>query len=203
MGLYLFVIGTVFILACSRNEGQEDGVSLSEATLLGTWSWQSGEARDITTGERGTLRVGEDNCYVFNVNDVLTCTDATAEVVNECQRLEAFEITFRNERDYDRIENYGNTNVEVDIVNDCAVILHENDKSETFTSGSWSLRGQNIELQELFSRRASTFYGTDRENEGPVNSQIFWQVLSFSKDEMVVRWLTPDQIEFEIRFLKQ
>lgn len=124
-------------------------------------------------------------------------------LVEECQVLTQFDISFENTGIYDRNENYANSNVELNIAENCQVVFHENDLSESLYSGNWEIQNGQILLTETYRLRESTFYSESRPaTEFFDTSTILWNVLSFSTDEMTVFWRTPDQIDYEITFAK-
>lgn len=201
--LSIMFILLVFIGCTNENEDEVSQNGLTEQALLGTWSWQIAQVTDAANQQSGTLKIGDENCNEFNVMETAFCDEAESKIVEECRTFQAFEIRFEETKTYDRIEHYRNTNVQIDISNNCRTILHDRDKNDSFYSGSWAIENGAIILNETYRKSERIFYSENRTDERFETSLFTWQVLAFTAREITVFWRTPDQIDYEITLVKK
>jgi hypothetical protein len=116
--------------------------------------------------------------------------------------LTLFDITFEATQIYDRNENYSETNIGINRSNNCETITYQNEPSDSFYSGTWKIEDENIVLNETYRKTQSLRFGEERILESFDESLFSWKVLSFSREKMIVFWRTPDQIDYEITFIK-
>ncbi len=197
------VIILLFATSCSSDEEQGDQAStLTKQSLIGTWVWQTAQVTDASHQQSGILAVNEPNCFESDIKDRLLCRDTESNIVEECQTLVLFDITFETNDIYDINENYSNRRIQEEVANNCAVILHDNERSNFFTSGTWNLEEGTITLNQTYKRSEITLYGENLENERLESATNTWKVISFSYNKMRVFWRTLDQIDYEITFVK-
>ncbi|MFX0556105.1 hypothetical protein ACOCEA_04875 [Maribacter sp. CXY002] len=193
----------LFLTGCTKeNESDTQENSFSEETLLGTWTWQTALVTDPTNQQQGRLTTGEENCFEYDVKETFGCSDTQSNIVEECRILTLFNITFEATKIYDRNENYNETNIEINRSNNCETITHQNEPSDSFYSGAWEIEGETIFLNETYRKSESLRFGEERVLESYDESLFSWKVLSFSNEEMIIFWRTPDQIDYEITFIK-
>ncbi|WP_350285457.1 hypothetical protein [uncultured Croceitalea sp.] len=204
ISFYLF--GLLLIVSCSEESDAEDIGLLTQEALMGQWAWKTAIVTDASNQRTGTLNIGDINCFEFDISErgIGRCDELMGTLVEECQTLTRFDISFENTGVYDRNENYANSNVQLNIVENCQVVFHEDDLSESLYSGNWKIQNGQILLTETYRLWESTIYSENRPaTEFFDTSTILWNVLSFSTNEMTVFWRTPDQIDFEITFTKK
>ncbi|MFD0797034.1 hypothetical protein ACFQZJ_06155 [Maribacter chungangensis] len=200
--IILLLILLLFTSCTNESETESRSETLSNQTLIGKWTWESAKVNEASNQQNAILVLGDKNCFEFDVQETIRCNDTPSTIVEECQTFIGFDISFEPTNVYDQNENYTHSRVQIDISNNCAITNYKNEAFDSFTSGNWSIEDNTIILTETYQKINSTFFGEIRESEGFSTSLINWKVLSFSTEEMIIFWRTPDQIDYEITFVK-